>query len=261
MNMGLKIKKITKFLIIFVLLLLTSFSPHRIILADDLYIGVASNFIVPMNYIKKDFENKHQGKIFISSGSSGSLYSQIINGAPLDIFMSGDQKLPKKLEKNEKGIKGTLFTYAIGKIQLFTTNSVFFNKKFPDILKSNNVQYIGIGNPLNVPYGLAAKEVLQSLGIFKKTSSKLILSKNINQVFLMSYFGNLDLAFVAKSDVINHNKKGRVWNIPENLYSPIKQDVILLKHGIKKRKARLFLKFLSSHLIREKVKEFGYVMD
>ena len=144
---------------------------------------------------------------------------------------------------------------------MFTTNSVFFNKKFPDIINSNKVQYIGIGNPLNVPYGLAAKEVLQSLGLYKKISSKLILSKNVNQVFLMSYFGNLDLAFVAKSDVINHNKKGRVWNIPENLYSPIKQDVILLEHGRKKGNAKLFLKFLSSNLIKEKIKKFGYMTD
>ena len=246
---------------IYVLFLLTIIIPNRVILADDIYIGVASNFIVPMHYIKRDFENKHPGKIFISSGSSGSLYSQIINGAPLDIFLSGDQKLPKKLEKNSKGIKGTRFTYAIGKIQLFTTNNVFFNKKFSDVLNSNKVQYIGIGNPLNVPYGLAAKEVLQSLGLYKKISSKLILSKNVNQVFLMSYFGNLDLAFVAKSDVINHNKKGRIWNIPENLYSPIKQDVILLEHGRKKGNAKLFLKFLSSNLIKEKIKKFGYMTD
>ena len=261
MNMCFVGKNIIKSLSIYVLLLLIIIIPHRFVLADDLYIGVASNFIVPMNYIKRDFESKHQGKIFISSGSSGSLYSQIINGAPLDIFLSGDQKLPIKLEKNSKGVKGTRFTYAIGKIQLFTTNTVFFNKKFPDIINSNKVQYIGIGNPLNVPYGLAAKEVLQSLGLYKKISSKLILSKNINQVFLMSYFGNLDLAFVAKSDVINHNKKGRVWNIPENFYSRIKQDVILLEHGRKKRSAKLFLKFLSSKLIREKIREFGYMMD
>ena len=77
----------------------------------------------------------------------------------------------------------------------------------------------------------------------------------------MGYFGNLDLAFVAKSDVINNNKKGRVWNVPQNLYSPIKQDVILLENGRKKRNAERFLKFLSSNLIREKIREFGYAMD
>ena len=186
--MYINVKHITKSSIICILLLLITILLPKIIFANDLYIGVASNFIVPMNYIKRNFENTHQGKIFISSGSSGSLYSQIINGAPLDIFLSGDQKLPKKLEKNSKGIKGTRFTYALGKIQLFTTNSVFFNKKFPYILDSNKVKYIGIGNPLNVPYGMAAKEVLQSLRIYKKISSKLILSKNVNQVFLMSYF-------------------------------------------------------------------------
>ena len=246
---------------IFFPLLLIWVLPYKLLLAENLYVGVASNFIVPMKIIKNEFEKKNNSQVFISSGSSGSLYAQIMNGAPLDIFLSGDQVLPKKLEDNSKGIKGTRFTYAIGKLKLFTTNKDFYKKKFPDILSSNNIKYVGIGNPLYVPYGFAATEVLKSLNILEKLSSKLILSKNINQAFIMSYFGNLDLAFVSKSDVLSKNKKGKVWDIPQNLYSPIKQDAILLMNGKNNDNAKSFLKFLATDLIRLRIKNLGYVFD
>ena len=250
-----------KLSIIFFPLLLIGVLPYKLLLADNLYVGVASNFIVPMKIIKNEFEKKNNSQVFISSGSSGSLYAQIMNGAPLDIFLSGDQVLPKKLEDNSKGMKGTRFTYAIGKLQLFTTNKNFYKKKFPDILSSNNIKYVGIGNPLYVPYGFAATEVLKSLNILEKLSSKLILSKNINQAFIMSYFGNLDLAFVSKSDVLSKNKKGKVWDIPQKLYSPIKQDAILLMNAKDNDNAKSFLKFLSTDLIKLKIKDLGYVFD
>ena len=175
--------------------------------------------------------------------------------------MSGDQDLPKKLEFSEKGIKGTRFTYATGKLLIFSTNENLFKQNFPQVLSSNYIKYIGIGNPEYVPYGNAAKQVLKSLNLFNELSPKLIFSKNVNQVFVMSYFGNLDLGFVSKSDFIVKNEKGKAWEIPQNLYSPIKQDVILLKNGKYKEKAKEFLRFLSSKNTRVKLKKFGYVTD
>ena len=236
---------------------------NKISLAENIYIGVASNFIGPIKIIKKEFESQTNHHIIITSGSSGSLYSQIINGAPLDIFLSGDQKLAKKLENDSKGVRGTRFTYAKGQLQLLSVNKDLFYKKFPKILNSNNIKYIGIGNPKFVPYGLAGKEVLEKLGLLKKLSPKLILGKNINQVFVMGYFGNLDLAFVAKSDVIikNHNQKGKVWDISQDLYSPIKQDAIMLISGIKKKGAKAFLNFLSSDIIKKKIRNLGYIVN
>ena len=238
-------------------------SLNKISSAENIYIGVASNFFGPIKIIKEDFENQTSHHIIITSGSSGSLYAQIINGAPLDIFLSGDQKLPKKLENNSKGVIGTRFTYAKGQLLLWSTNTKLLNMKFPNVLHSNIIKYIGIGNPKFVPYGFAANEVLEKLGLLKKLSSKLILGKNINQVFVMGYFGNLDLAFVSKSDIIlkNYNKKGRVWKLPENLYSPINQDAIMLLSGQKKNGAKDFLQFLSSNSIKRKIRNFGYIVD
>ena len=259
--MYLALEKILKFFSSLYFLIFIAAFYYKYSLATELHIGVASNFLMPMNAIKQTFESENNTKIFLSSGSSGSLYSQIVNGAPLDIFLSADQALPKKLENTTKGIKGTRFTYAIGKLLLFSTNKELFDFTFPNIILSKKIKYIGLGNPKYVPYGKAAKEVLKSLNIFNVLEKKLVLSKNVNQVFLMNYFGNLDIGFIAKSDFIIKNKKGKVWDIPQNLYSPIKQDAILLKNGEKKSKARMFLKFLSSDRVKDKLISLGYIVN
>ena len=242
-------------------LLLISF--NKISLADNIYIGVASNFFGPIEIIKEDFQNQTSHNIIVTSGSSGSLYSQITNGAPLDIFLSGDQKLPKMLENNSKGVAGTRFTYAKGQLQLWTNNKKLLHQKFPAVLNSTIIKYIGIGNPKFVPYGFAAKEVLLKLGLFEKLKPKLILGKNINQVFVMGFFGNLDLAFVAKSDVIikNNEQKSQAWDIAQELYSPIKQDAIMLISGMKKKGVKDFMNFLTSDYIKNKIRNLGYIVD
>ena len=155
----------------YILIFLVIF-PYKNLLATEIYIGVATNFLKPINFIKKTFENENNTKISLSSGSSGSLYSQIINGAPLDIFLSANQVFPKKLENTSKGIKGTRFTYATGKLLLFSTKKYLFNFAFPNIILSKKIKYIGLGNPKYVPYGLAAKEVLTSLKIFNILEKK-----------------------------------------------------------------------------------------
>jgi molybdate transport system substrate-binding protein len=250
-----------KYNILYIMLLFSWLIPLKHSLAENIYIGVASNFLKPIKLLKENFENKNNGKIFISSGSSGSLYAQIINGAPLDIFLSADQDLPKKLEKKSKAIRGTRFTYAKGKLVAYSTKRILFSQSLPQILNSKKIRYIGIGKPEYVPYGRAAQEVLKSLNIFKKVSSKLVLTKNVNQVFLMNYFGNLDIGFISNADFVSHNQKGKIWNIPKNLYSPIKQDAVLLKNGKGKSNAVLFLKFLTSKKTKEVLKRFGYFVD
>ena len=110
--------------------------------AKEIRIGVASNFLMPMNFIKQNFENENKTKIYLSSGSSGSLYSQIMNGAPLDIFLSANQDFPKKLENTGKGVKGTRFTYATGKLLLFSANKDLFDLTFPNIILSEKIKYL-----------------------------------------------------------------------------------------------------------------------
>ena len=249
------------YLLLYVLLIFFYFTPFKYLFAENIYIGVASNFLKPIKLLKENFESINNCEIFVLTGSSGSLYTQIINGAPLDIFLSADQDLPKKLEKKSKAVSGTRFTYATGKLVAYSTKRFLFSQSFPQILNSNKIRYIGIGKPEYVPYGRAAQEVLKSLNIFKKVSAKLVLTKNVNQVFLMNYFGNLDMGFISNADFVTHNQKGKIWNIPKNLYSPIKQDAVLLKNGEGKSNAVLFLKFLTSKKTKKDLKRFGYYVD
>ena len=255
------IKKIKTVITVLYISIFLAILSYKNLLATEIHVGVASNFLMPMNAIKQNFENENKTKIYLSSGSSGSLYSQIINGAPLDIFLSANQDLPKKLENTAKGVKGTRFTYATGKLLLFSTNKDLFDLTFPNIILSEKIKYVGIGNPKYVPYGVAAKEVLKSLKVFNRLEKKIIFSKNVNQVFLMNYYGNLDIGFIAKSDFIIKNKKGKVWDIPQDLYSPINQDAILLKYGEKKPEAKIFLKFLSSKKVKDKLISLGYIIN
>ena len=250
--------KINYFLL-YILFIFFCSTTFKYSLGENIYIGVASNFSTPIKLLKENFESINDCEIFISTGSSGSLYTQIVNGAPLDIFLSADQDLPHKLEKTSKAIKGTRFTYATGKLVVYSTKQFLFSQSFPQLLTSNKINYIGIGKPGYVPYGRAAKEVLRSLNIFKEISSKLVFGKSVNQVFLMNYFGNLDIGFISIADFLSNNKRGKIWQIPKNLYSPIKQDAILLKNGEKKNNAILFLKFLSSERTKKDLKRFGYV--
>jgi len=259
--MYLVFKTIKTFITVLYILTFLVIVPCKHSYSKEIRIGVASNFLMPMDFIKQNFEKKNKIKIYLSSGSSGSLYSQIINGAPLDIFLSANQDFPKKLENTDKGVKGTRFTYATGKLLLFSANKDLFDLTFPNIILSEKIKYVGIGNPKYVPYGVAAKEVLKSLKVFNRLEKKIIFSKNVNQVFLMNYYGNLDIGFIAKSDFIIKNKKGKVWDIPQDLYSPINQDAILLKYGEKKPEAKIFLKFLSSKKVKDKLISLGYIIN
>ena len=119
------------YILVFLVIFLCKYS-----YAKEIRIGVSSNFLMPMNFIKQNFENENKTKIYLSSGSSGSLYSQIMNGAPLDIFLSANQDFPKKIENTVKGVKGTRFTYATGKLLLFSANKDLFDLTFPNIILS-----------------------------------------------------------------------------------------------------------------------------
>ena len=172
------------------------------------------------------------------------------------------------LEGPLKGDEISLSSQANNRVGVWATQSdehltyqFLFGQNFPQFLTSNKINYIGIGKPEYVPYGRAAIEVLKSLKVIKEISPKFVLGKSVNQVFLMSFFGNLDLGFVSKAYFLSNNEKGKIWEIPQNLYSPIKQDAILLKYGEKKNNAILFLKFLSSERTKEDLKRFGYVFD
>ena len=226
---------------------------------ERVHIAVSSNFIEPLNLIKKQFLKKNKIIITTSKGSTAKLYAQIINNAPIDIFLSADQLTIKKIPDNKK-IKGTRFTYAIGNIIIFSKSKIFNTLKLENIFIEKSSHKIVIANPKFSPYGLASKRVLESLGIWSMFENKIILASNINQVSSFIYSGNADLGIISNSDKFKLKKYefGYFEEIPQKLYTQIKQDVILLKNALNNNKAKSFFNFLKSKDSRNIIKAFGY---
>ena len=242
--------------ILFIFFLFYSFNSYGY---EKIHVAVASNFIEPLNLIKKEFLKNNKTSFKISTGSTAKLFAQILNKAPIDIFLSADQLTIKKLPENKK-IQGTEFTYAIGKLVIFSKTKILKQLKLEKFLSEKLSNKIVIGNPKFSPYGLASKQVLESLGIWSLFKNKIILASNINQVSSFIYSGNVDLGIISNSDKLKLKKYefGYFKEIPQNLYSPIKQDVILLENAKNNNKAKLFFNFLKSKDTKKIIKSFGY---
>ena len=243
-------------LIFIFLLLLFHFQAES---RQKLNVAVASNFYEPIKTIKKLFEKKNQVELIIVKGSTSHLYAQIVNGAPIDVFLSADQKTPKKLHKNLI-IPKTQFTYAVGKIVFWTNNTNSKEVDLKKILTKNKINVIALANPKFSPYGEASFKVLKKIGVFSKLQNKIVLANNINQVASFLYSGNADGGFISFSDrkKFKSTNKGVFVDIPEKLCEGLKQDAVLLYRGKKNIYSEIFFQFLKSSEVKKTIKSFGY---
>lgn len=223
-------------------------------------LAVASNFSVVLENLLNDFESLNPDvKTVLVSGSSGKIYAQIRHGAPFDIFMSADQDKPLKLIEEGIAIPDTRFTYAIGSLILWSAN--------PDLINNTNqalmalaFNKLALANSRLAPYGFAAEEVLGKLGLLSSSRSKWVQGENIAQAYQFVKTRNADLGFVAQSQVWKHNRliSGSAWKIPTELYSPIKQDTVILKNAKNIELAKKVMLFLQTAEVRHKIESFGY---
>ena len=227
--------------------------------AEELLVAVASNFVAPAKELSQEFSLKTSHSVALSFGSTGKLYAQIIHGAPFQVFLAADQERPSRLISEGFAEKKSQFTYALGRIVLYCPR-VRSGQQPEEVLISNDFTLLAIANPKTAPYGRAAMEVLQNLGIFKNLRKRIIQGDNIAQTFQFVSTGNAESGLVSRSQMINSNPK-LYWTIPAKLYSPIKQDAILLQKGLKKKVAEEFLEFLKSKPAREIIQSFGYDLE
>lgn len=231
----------------------------QIVRAKDVHVAVAANFIAPIKIIAQDFEFETGHRLILSSGSTGSLYAQINNGAPFDVFLAADDETPLKIEKENLGVKGSRFTYAIGRLILWSKQKDFVDSK-GEILKGNQFERLAIANPKTAPYGQAAIEVLEKLSLLKTIQPKLVQGESIAQTYQFVATQNAQLGFVALSQVTKDEKMidGSGWIVPNNLYSPIRQDAILLMNGKDNQAAIAFMNFLKNNKTKAIIRSFGY---
>ena len=231
-------------------------------LADELRVAVASNFYSTIKVIAEHFELKtasssgQQHKVILIPGSSGKHYAQIINGAPFDIFFSADTERARLLEQEGRVDSGTRFTYALGKLVLWSPidNYVDLQGK---VLNKKDFRYLAIANPKLAPYGKSAEEVLKSLKIWSNLKGRLVRGENIAQTFQFVSSGNAKLGFVAHSQIRSpdHTTGGSFWEVPQSIYRPIEQQAVLLKDSAL---AREFLSFVKSDESLSIIYESGY---
>ncbi|OQW34061.1 MAG: molybdate ABC transporter substrate-binding protein [Nitrospira sp. SG-bin1] len=227
-------------------------------LADQALVAVAANFIPPFRELAIEFETTTGHTLRVAAGSSGNFYSQIKNGAPFDVFLSADGERPKLLEEEGLGVKESRFTYAIGRLVLWSPNLDLM--KGEQTLRSEHFKHLAIANPKTAPYGVAAIQTMQKLGVWEKVRPRIVMGENLGQTMGFIESGNAELGFVALSQVIDPNikHKGARWDVPKHLHEPIRQDVILLTKSQQNPAAKALMEFLGSPTAQAIIERYGY---
>lgn len=227
--------------------------------ADEVQVAVAANFTGPMQVISVLFERETGHKASLAFGATGKFYAQIANGAPFEVLLSADDETPARLVKEGKGVAGSNFTYAIGKVVLWSADPKLIDGK-GEVLKKGGFKHIALANPKTAPYGAAAMQVMGKLGVTEQLKPLIVQGENISQTHQFVSTGAAELGFVAYSQVIKNGQvgSGSGWIIPSNLYYPIRQDAVILAKGKDKPAAVALLKFLKSDKAKEVIRSFGY---
>lgn len=227
--------------------------------ANEVLVAVAANFAAPMKEIAVVFEKETGHKALISSGSTGKLSEQIRNGAPFQVFLSADDKALAGLESEGLAVTRTRFTYAVGTLVLWSPKPGFVDGK-GEVLRKGAFQHLAIANPKLAPYGVAAMETMNKLGVFAGVEARIVQGENISQTYQFVSSGNAELGFIALSQLMQDGKPvgGSTWVVPENLHSPIRQDAALLAIGRGKPAAEALIRFLRGEKAKAVIRSFGY---
>lgn len=228
--------------------------------AGETKVAVAANFTEAAKEIAAKFKARTGHDASLSFGASGQFYTQIANGAPYEVFLSADAERPQKAETEGLAVPGSRFTYATGRLVLFSKTPGLVdgpNTKGGAVLKTSKFEKLSIADPKTAPYGQAAVETLTKLKLYDALKPKIVQGASITQAFQYVQTGAAELGFVALSQVINEPGGSR-WVVPAADHAPIDQQAVLLKTGADSEAAKAFLKFLKSGEARAIIKRYGY---
>lgn len=227
--------------------------------ADEVQVAVAANFTAPMKLIVADFEKDTGHKAVLTFGATGRFYAQITNGAPFEVLLAADDETPAKLEKEGVAVNSSRFTYATGRLVLWSAQPGMVDAQ-GEVLKKGDFKKIAIAAPKLAPYGAAAVETMNKLGLQAALESKLVQGESIGQVFSFVSTGNAELGFISLSQVYEGGKikSGSAWIVPANLHSPIRQDAVLLAKAKDSKAAVQLMAFLKTDKAKAVIRSFGY---
>jgi molybdate transport system substrate-binding protein len=239
-------------------------APHQALAgqAQVAHVAVAANFAEPIKAIAAVLQKTTGHTITVTLGSTGKLFAQIQNGATFDVLLAADAQTPEKLEKEGLTQPDSRFTYATGKLVLWSANAARVDA-VGSVLKQASLANLGkvaYANPKLAPYGAAAVQVMDKLGLSTSLAPKLVQGESIGQTFTFAATGNADVGFVALSQVLEGGKlkSGSLWAIPQSLYDPIRQDAVVLKRGVGNEAAQALMQLLKSPNIKDLIRSYGY---
>ena len=227
--------------------------------AETVNVAVAANFTAPMKAIAAEFEKDTGHEAKLAFASSGKFFAQIQNGAPFQVFLSADSEKPEKLAQAGMAVPGSRFTYALGSLVLWSPKLDFVDAS-GEVLKTGTFEHLALASPKLAPYGAAAQETLEKLGLWSNLQEKLVEGENIAQTLQFVATGNADLGFVALSQVMKDGQltEGSSWIVPADLYSPIRQDAVILTGGADNPAATALMDYLKSEKAAAIIKSYGY---
>lgn len=217
-------------------------------------IAAASNFLAPLKELTALYESASGDRVVISAGSTGKLYAQIRNGAPFDLFLAADGERPRQLEAQGIAVKDSRFTYATGRLVLWSARPGFAGRG-EAVLKTGEFEHLAMANPRLAPYGIAAKQAMQALELWEVLQPRLVYGENIGQAYQFVASGAAGLGFVALSQVRGREQAGSYWQVPDTLYEPVEQQAVLLNDT---PAARAFYEYLRSAPARRLIQRYGY---
>ncbi|MEW8409994.1 MAG: molybdate ABC transporter substrate-binding protein [Candidatus Thiodiazotropha sp.] len=245
-----------------ILAILIGIAPcHAPVKAEEVMIAVAANFIDASREIAPLFEQATGHRTRISYGSTGKLYSQIEHGAPFELFLAADTQRPIKAEEEGLAVPGSRFVYAKGRLVLWSVRPGLFHNA-ERFLKEGAFDHLALANPKTAPYGLAAHQVMNRLGVLDGLTPKLVRGESIAQTFQFVATGNAEAGFVALAQIREwEGDAGTLWEIPPHYYAPIDQAAVLLKKGEANPAAVAYLAFLRSDAARKVIERYGYGVE
>lgn len=230
--------------------------------AVETVVAAATNFAEVMERLEPDFEAHTGYHLTVVTGSTGKLYAQIANGAPFDVLLAADQERPRLLEEDGLAVPGTRFTYAFGRLTLWSPDPRRVAADGAATLRNAEFRRLAMANADLAPYGAAARETLQALGLYRALEGRLVVGENVGQAFGMVATGNAELGFVALSSVLSprNRSRGSRWDVPAELYAPIRQDAVLLLRGRDNAAARAFLRWMRGDKVHALLAQYGYAV-
>lgn len=227
--------------------------------ADVVQVAVAANFTAPARALAEVFARTTGHEARLSFGATGAFYTQIKNGAPFDVLLAADDERPARLEKEGDTVPGSRFTYATGQLVLWSAKPGFVDDQGA-VLKGGHFGKIAIANPKNAPYGAAAVEAMEKLGLAATLQPKLVTGESIGQTFNFIATGNAELGFVALAQVLEGGKlkSGSMWVVPAQYHAPIIQDAVILNRAASNPAAKAWMELLKTPQSKALIRSYGY---